>query len=124
MQRFYSYLNIAKPKTHTELLKAFSMQKIYLYNAKKITFVTSKSGSGGSGARVFKYKYLEPFQFWNSDLHLEHLKKTKCEPHVIVENLDGTIHNINANSKNSEEILEEVLNATNGKKINVNIPLN
>ncbi|KAN0032312.1 hypothetical protein ACTFIV_006194 [Dictyostelium citrinum] len=123
MQKFYNFLNIAKPKTHTDLLKAFSMQKIYLYDAKKITILTSKSGVNSTGARVFKYKFLEPIIFWNNDLQLEHQKKDNVESTVLVENFNGTQHTIPTNSKNADQILEEVLKVTNGKRVNVNIPI-
>ncbi|KAM9987523.1 hypothetical protein ACTFIZ_005279 [Dictyostelium cf. discoideum] len=123
MQKFYKYLNIEKPMNHSDLLKAFSMQKIYLYDAKKITILTSKKGDGSTSTRIFKYKFLEPIIFWNNDLHLEHQKKNDVEPHVVVENLDGTAHTISTNSKNADEILEEVLRVTKGKRVDVNIPI-
>ncbi|KAM9990011.1 hypothetical protein ACTFIY_006048 [Dictyostelium cf. discoideum] len=123
MQKFYNYLNIEKPMNHSDLLKAFSMQKIYLYDAKKITILTSKKGSGSSSTRIFKYKFLEPIIFWNNDLHLEHLKKDSAEPHVLVENLNGSSHTIPTDSKNADEILEEILRVTNGKRVDVNIPI-
>ncbi|KAN0050268.1 hypothetical protein ACTA71_003380 [Dictyostelium dimigraforme] len=123
MQKFHSFLNIAKPKTHTDLLKAYSMQKVYLYNAKKITILTSKSGVDSTGARIFKYKFLEPIIFWNSDLHLEHQKKENAESQIFVENFDGTNHSIPTRSKDADQILDEVLKVTNGKRVNVNIPI-
>ncbi|EAL61105.1 hypothetical protein DDB_G0292604 [Dictyostelium discoideum AX4] len=123
MQRFYKFLNIEKPMNHSELLKAFSMQKIYLHDAKKVTILTSKKGGGLSAPRIFKYKFLEPIIFWNKDVHFEYQKKFDTEPRVLVENLNGSEHTIPINSKNADQILEEILRATNGKRVDVNIPI-
>ncbi|KAM9953552.1 hypothetical protein ACTFIR_008627 [Dictyostelium discoideum] len=123
MQKFYKFLNIEKPMNHSELLKAFSMQKIYLHDAKKITILTSKKGDGLTSARIFKYKFLEPIIFWNNDIHFEHQKKIDTEPHVLVENLNGSEHTIPTKSKDADQILEEILRVTNGKRVDVNIPI-
>ncbi|EFA84368.1 hypothetical protein PPL_03446 [Heterostelium album PN500] len=122
MQRFYKVLDLPKPKQYSALYKAYCMQKIYLYNTEKITFITSKYGKDVTGSRMFKYTYLEPFKYWNSDVQFEEKKMISGEPGVEIKKVDGTVHFIAGRGKTADQLITEVLEKADGKKINVNIP--
>ncbi|KAF2068166.1 hypothetical protein CYY_010508 [Polysphondylium violaceum] len=122
MRKFFEVVGLPKPKNYRDLLKAYSMEKIYLYDAQQVSIVTSKSGEGNSGARFFKYRYMEPFQFWNKDVSFKHIKLNNGSPYVEIQTKSGETHKIETKSLNADQILEKVLAASQGKKINVNIP--
>ncbi|KYQ88425.1 hypothetical protein DLAC_11843 [Tieghemostelium lacteum] len=122
MKRFYDILGLKKPQNFRQLLKAYCHEKVYLYDAKQITFCTSKTGQGNTGSRIFKYQYLEPFQFWNKEVSFKTIKLNNGNPYVEVETLSGEIHKIDTKNINATEILNKVLQVSKGKKISVNIP--
>ncbi|GAM18695.1 hypothetical protein SAMD00019534_018700 [Acytostelium subglobosum LB1] len=122
MQKFYVAMGEKHPKQWLDLYKYYCAQKVYLYNTEKVTFITSKNGKDVTGARQFKYQFLEPFRYWNSDVAFEEKKMISGTSGVEIQKADGTTHFVEGRGKTAEQILEEVLQRAEGRRISVNIP--
>ncbi|EGG14284.1 hypothetical protein DFA_12054 [Cavenderia fasciculata] len=122
MQRFYSHLGLSKPANWRGLYKAYCMEKIYLFNTEQITFITSKYGAAPASSRQFKYRYLEPLRFWNSDVSFVEKKYSTEKYGVEIKKNDGSVHFIDTKGKNSDEIFKLVLEKTEGRKVPISIP--
>eukprot|EP01133_Synstelium_polycarpum_P002668 gene2668-3083_t len=116
-------MGLSRPADWKSLYKAYCMEKTYLYNTDKITFLTSKSGQGVTGSRLFKQQYLEIFRYWNNDVSFAEKKMINGTVGVEVTKKDGTVHFIEGRGRTKEDIYVEVMEKAEGVKVPVNIPI-